>query len=519
MCARFVKYLSTEAPEYIAHLARLASIGLLTEVVEDFARPITTEGKVDLTIAVDAPLALDFLGCSGTALQDDVRRIFDALRSIGCRFIVFPITSDEVQRNLQSMLSKRPSERYGYTHDALLKREVIPEFVQAVARDPEGALQKAGIQVRPLTLSQYPNSHKWFNNQYYEDFFSAVYWVEDVAPREHDATCVALLMRLREGRHHSDLFRCGYVLATRNATFVRESRKYCLESRLINQRQEGPVIHQRELATLAWLRTGLGIAQQIPRGHLLAVCEQVLRVRMEVSEAVGKKLRQITPEKIEQFELLLQDHRSVRKLADETLNDETIVTADNAEQLLEAMRKATIAEERQEFERNLQEQKKRHSELQRKARAETTEARSAMLRAEEERDEAKAALAARKERDKEAADEFARRIARRAGLVEKLASIFLLLMGGVAILQYFTGWLSTSFAWTCVLAVAGLIGLYDFITNRLERPKVGIPTLLKWYCRWAFARRLKKANLPDQSIEQFEFEGCSIRRKNDVDYV
>ena len=385
MCARFVKYLSTESPEYIPHLARLASIGLLTEVVEDFARPITTERKVDLTIAVDAPLALDFLGCSGTALKDDVRRVFDALKSIGCRFVVFPITCDEVQRNLKSMLSNRPAERYGYTHGALLRREVMPEYVQAVAKDPEGALEKAGIQVKPLTLSQYPNSHKSFSAEYYEDFFSSIFWVADVAPREHDATCVALLMRLREGRHHSDLFRCRYVLVTRNATFVHESRKYCLESRLINERQEGPVIHQRELATLAWLRTGLGIAEQIPRGHLLAVCEQVLRVRMEVSEAVGKKLREVTPEKIDQFELLLQDHRSVRKLADETLNDETVVTADNAEQLLEAMRKATIAEEREEFERNLQEQKKRHSELQRKARAEMTEARSATLRAEAER--------------------------------------------------------------------------------------------------------------------------------------
>ena len=136
-----------------------------------------------------------------------------------------------------------------------------------------------------------------------------------------------------------------------------------------------------------------------------------------------------------------------------------------------------------------------------------------------ERDEAKAALAARGEREKEAADEFARRITRRARLVQTIASIFLLLMGGVAILQYFTGWLSTSFAWTCVLAVAGLIGLYDFVTNRLERPKVGIPTLLKWYCRWAFSRRLKKANLLDQSIEQFEFEGCSIRRKNNADHI
>ena len=173
MCARFVKHISAEYPEYVPHLARLASIGLLTEVVEDFAEPIQPETSISLTVAVDAPLALDFLGCSGKALQEDVRSIFDALKAIGCSFIVFPVTCDEMQRNLEGMLSKQPSERYGYTHDAIVRREVMPEFVQAVAKDPEAALDRAGIQVRPLSLDQYPNSHIYFDQERYEDFFPA----------------------------------------------------------------------------------------------------------------------------------------------------------------------------------------------------------------------------------------------------------------------------------------------------------------------------------------------------------
>jgi hypothetical protein len=36
MCARFIKHICSEEPEFVPHLARLASIGLLTEVVEDF---------------------------------------------------------------------------------------------------------------------------------------------------------------------------------------------------------------------------------------------------------------------------------------------------------------------------------------------------------------------------------------------------------------------------------------------------------------------------------------------------
>src|SRR5262249_45409608 len=104
ICARFVQETCKAKPEYVTHLARLASIGLLTEVVEDFLKPVKTEQRTDLTIIVDGPLALDFLGCSGHALKDDVRSIFDALKAIGCNFVVFPTTCDEMQRNLKAML-------------------------------------------------------------------------------------------------------------------------------------------------------------------------------------------------------------------------------------------------------------------------------------------------------------------------------------------------------------------------------------------------------------------------------
>ena len=311
MAARFVQSLCSTRPEFIPDLARLASVGLLTEVVEDFLKPVQIEASADLTIIVDTPLALDYLGCSGTALRDDVVCIFDSLRQIGCKIIALPVTCVEIQRNLRSMLLNEPTNRHGYTHNAILKKEVMIEFVQAVANDPEKALKNAGIIVRPLTLEELPNQHRFFSQDRYEDFFASIVWVEDVAPREHDATCFALTMRLRAGQHSSDLFRCRYVFVTRNPRFVRDARAYCLQSRLITEVQESPVIHQRELATITWLRTGLGASEAVPRSHLLATCDRVLSLRTEVRNAVGQKLKALTPEKIEQYELLLLDQKSV----------------------------------------------------------------------------------------------------------------------------------------------------------------------------------------------------------------
>jgi hypothetical protein len=96
MCARFVQHLMKHKREFVPHLTRLSSIGLLAEVVEDFLKPTSVETKTDLTVILDAPIALDLLGCSGKALKDDIETVIAALKKVGATFIVFPISCIEI---------------------------------------------------------------------------------------------------------------------------------------------------------------------------------------------------------------------------------------------------------------------------------------------------------------------------------------------------------------------------------------------------------------------------------------
>jgi hypothetical protein len=107
MCARFVRHLMRRCREFVPHLVRLASIGLLAEVVEDFMKPTHVETRTDLTVVLDAPIALDLLGCSGRAFKEDIGTVVAALEQIGATFIVFPTSCVEMQRNLRSMLRSR----------------------------------------------------------------------------------------------------------------------------------------------------------------------------------------------------------------------------------------------------------------------------------------------------------------------------------------------------------------------------------------------------------------------------
>jgi hypothetical protein len=489
MAARFVQHICSTRPDAVEKLARLASIGLLTEVVEDFIKPVEPAAKVNLTVVVDAPLALDYLGCSGVLRKNDVRGIFDALRGIGCSFVVFPVTCEEMQRNLRSMLSNQQDARHGYTHEAIVKREVLEEFVRAVANDPESALEHVGIKVKPLDLKQMPNLFKYFPYTWYEDFFSTILWVRDVAPREHDATCLALTMRLREGKHSNDVFKCGYVFVTRNPRFVQSSREYCLKSQIMKSSQEGPMIHQRELATTAWLRTGLGAKDAIPRGHLIATCDSVLRVRTELRDAVAEKLRALTPDKVEQFELLVRDQRSMRRLADQTLNNESVVTSENAEELLEAMRQATIEEEKQAFQGQLAAQKARAGEA---SRANQLKIRQTAA----ERDEALAKLAAARIQDGNNIQRIAADTTRTARRVERSLTTVILVLAAAGVFNYFTGALSEYRLWTLVIGgVLAAFSFYHQLMNALERPKIGVPSLMAVLSKRLFVGRLRRAGL------------------------
>jgi hypothetical protein len=512
IAARFVQRISSDKPETIPHLARLASIGLLTEVVEDFMMPVQSENSVALSVVVDAPLALDYLGCSGTALKNDVRSIFDALRKIGCRFVVFPVTCEEMQRNLQSMLSKPLNLRHGYTHDAILKREVSIDFVKAVASDPQAALEKAGIQVRSMTLSQMPSLARYFTEAQYEDFFASISWVNDVHPREHDATCLALTLRLREGKHHSDVFKCGYVFVTRNPTFVKHSRAYCLESRLMNRLQEGAVIHQRHLATLAWLRTGLGVDDVIPRGHLLATCDRVLRVRPEVRDAVAEKLKEVTPESLEQFELLVSDARSMRRLADMTLNNEKIVTGENVPELLEAMRQATIEEEKKQFESRLESEQAKHKEAMRKQRTLTRSQQEEADRISQELELAQAQIAGRHEADVSRVEGIASDTTRTVGRVGALVLFVVALAIGAAILNSLTGRLERNTLWLAfTFYVVGLLSLYHLVMDFLQRPKIGVRSVLSFLSARLFWIKVKRAGLEHlPGLEKTTFDNGKV---------
>lgn len=509
ICARFVKFLMKNHAQYTEHLVRLSSIALLTEVVEDFLKPTSSGERSDLTIVIDAPLALDYLGCSGRAYKEDIVTIFDSLKSIGCKLVVLPITCDEMRHNLLSMLKNEPSERHGYTHNAIIKNEVTIGYVRAIANDPERALASVGITVRQINLDDNPAIEKYFTKDQYEDFLSTIHWVEQIRAREHDATCAALVMRLRGGYKSNDLFKSRYVLATRNSSFVKNTRKYCLQSKLLYETSESPVVHQRELAMAAWLRTGLGSGASIPRGHLVASCDRVLQLRPEVRRALANELSKVTATRLSEFNLLMQDSRSVQKLTDETFNDETVISAENAEKLLDAIRLATAEETRTQFEKELEDERAKSAAdlAEIGSRLESTQAELERVAFEREQ--------AHNRANKQILT-IVKRINDRARILNSTIFLIMIALSGMAILQALTGLLGDYAFWPLLLMIAGGVSLYNLVCNVSGYDKISFRSLMHKYLSWELTKQMNDFNLHRDNSD-FSFAKGLIVPPDDIE--
>lgn len=352
LCARFVKHLADKSSPYLADLCKIASVGLLTEVIQDFQKPTTHVNRTSLVVHLDAPVALDLLGVSGLSAQENIRPLIVQLQAIGAQVRIFRNSIEELTRVLSAMLARPPSQRTGPTADALRRNQTSEAYVRSVISNPDQELRRFNILVTDRSLAQFPNEHAFFPKEIYDEFYSRIRWQLENAPRTHDASVVAFVMRMRGANNSPDIFSSRHILITRNGILAQSTRRFCLDRDLINRRSCPPVIHQRQLATAIWLRTGFntGESAEIPRRYLLAACERVLELKKSVVDQVRLAARGLTPEKAEQLELLLTQDRSTQILMDQTLGMSHLVSSTNVDALVDTMKQGLVSEIRDEKE-------------------------------------------------------------------------------------------------------------------------------------------------------------------------
>lgn len=344
LSARFVDHLFKTKSDHVGFLVELGEVGLITEVVRDFQRPLTAVKKTDICIYLDAPLALDYLGASGAAPEASIAGILASITSLGGQIRIFRQSIEELQSALNAVLARPNSERTGPTAEALRRREVLEAYVRQIASNPDTILKSKGVGIVDQTTESFPNEHKFFTKDAIEVFYSQIAWIREDAARFHDASIAAMAFRKRMGARSSDLFEVKHIVLTRNPMFPLLARRIASEYNYIGPSHVGPVIHQRQLATAVWLRVGARQDADIPRRYVLAACRRVLTLRKNIVDKVHALKSTLSEAQAEQLELLLSEDRSAQVLMDKTLGSASIIDSFNIPILLEEMKKAQISE-------------------------------------------------------------------------------------------------------------------------------------------------------------------------------
>lgn len=355
LSARFIDHLFKSESDHIQFLIELGEVGLITEVVRDFQRPLSSTKRTDLAVYLDAPLALDYLGLSGRAQQQSVESVLNGLVGIGGSVRIFRTSVNEMQSALQGVLGRLATERTGPTADAIRRREVYEPFVRQVSVKPDTYLNEKNISIIEDDLDSFPGQHVFFSKNAYELLYSQISWIREDAARNHDATIATLAMRKRAGAKSGDLFDVKHVVLTRNPKFPQLTRRIAREHNYIGPNHVGPVIHHRQLATAIWLRAGAQQDSDIPRRYILSSCRRVLTLRKNIVEKIHHLKDGLSEDQAQQLELLLMEDRSAQALMDKTLGSANIIDSSNIPILLEEMRKAQISEFTEESNKKLEE--------------------------------------------------------------------------------------------------------------------------------------------------------------------
>lgn len=371
MCARFARHLFDRNDPLKETLCKFAQVGLLTEVVHDFANPSAKVENVNLVVYLDSPLALDALGMSGDAAKQSVSIVLDGLRQIGASVCVLRHSISELQASLKGVLGREIKDRTGPTADAMKRGEITARQVAAVQAGTESYLAKINISVDERTLSSYPSSHKYFSREIYTELLSTYKgWQDNDLACEHDSTLVAVVMRRRGDLKAHDFLKSGHLAVSRNGTVIADAERLCLRHNLIARGQVPPVVHFRSLSTMAWLRTGFANGDKLSRSMLLASCNRILSLNPKLVIQAIEKAKEHAADEVEDLEMLLSIERSSLALSDATYGDARVLGYKDIGEIIHSMNEALVEERVAERTSELQAELRKHEGLIESSKAE-----------------------------------------------------------------------------------------------------------------------------------------------------
>ncbi len=352
--ARFIAQVGAANPEAFRTIERIAGISLMTEAIMEIRSPSASMAKrKNVTVYIDGPMLMDYLGLSGVAQRNNVAFIIDKLKKLGIDVRCFRHTCDEIRDNLRALFNRHESQRTGPTANAIRKREVRREYAMAVRDNVEHFVEKtARLGIDPDKPDNFRSMEEYCDDTTVDEL--ARYMpAQNAVARDRDAWSVGVIMRRREGYENTDLFQTRFLLVTSNPDLVATSNSILRKKGALspNRAAIGPALHHRVISGILFANSGIDERAEVSRRQLLASCEEVVRIRPKILEGF---IQQIGLWKSEEnplvIDALLSQPRATEILMDYSVGKGCAVSRSNLDEILEELKRASADDVRNELE-------------------------------------------------------------------------------------------------------------------------------------------------------------------------
>jgi len=341
LVASYVGRLREHQPGRLTLLAKVADGALAAELVFDLQAPTSVSRLMSTTVIVDTPLVLSYLDLSSSQDTVDARSLINQIRETGARVAAFRHSIEEAEGVLKAIQNARGGgDAYGPSVHRLSNSTFRAYFDSMI-----GFIGRSWTKVHELEIlpEGAEHSQKNFTAIDEEELVSAIRFsaYDRVLTRERDAKSVAETIRRLGGAHIpiGSVSSCRFIFATSNTSLQRRVAGFLHRKKYVLDGEFNPIITSRYLSGLCWLMCGGRSDQSPTTARLLANCAAALRLKPEIAERTKRFLADIDPEKARHFEVLMTNERASQYLAEATLGDANVVTANNAEEIFEEVQR------------------------------------------------------------------------------------------------------------------------------------------------------------------------------------
>jgi hypothetical protein len=278
LAAAFIAHVAESDPQAFGYLDTVVK-GSILAMALFLPDPSSQRRRVDnLTVYLDTPVILGFLGLHGQPEREAVEELVSLLRSIGARLGCFDQTLSECQAVMYSCAAElrrlgRPDSPAGSFRVLryAISQGISSSEMELRAEDLERWMRARNVQV--IDHPAAPQSGDYIDEASLEQRLQEHITYRNASALRHDASCLCAVQRLRHGRSQRSIDRSVAIFATTNIALAKAGRSFFQAD---DQADRVPVCATvSELAAVVWLKNPVA-SPDLPRKIVLAECYSAL---------------------------------------------------------------------------------------------------------------------------------------------------------------------------------------------------------------------------------------------------